>query len=70
MDWINQEYKDIINELDWNPTYFEILMDDGSIIKAIGALDENGNGEVSSYLFTRNTFETVDCDKIVKWRKK
>jgi len=70
MDWILQKDKDIMSELSWKTSYFELEMKDGCIVKAWGFTDENGEGEISAYLEELETCEynIVDTDKIKRWR--
>ena len=70
MDWILQKDKDIMSEISWETSYFELEMKDGGIVKAWGFIDENGEGEIFEHLEELETgeYNVVDTDDIKRWR--
>ena len=70
-DWNLQSKRDILSNLDWDTTHFEVELKDGSIIKAWGFIDETGEGEIIEHLEELETgeYNALDTDEIVKWRE-
>lgn len=70
-EWNLQTKKDIMSELSWGTSYFELEMKDGTFIKAWGFLDETMEGEINVYLEELETgeYNVIDTDDIVWWRE-
>ena len=70
MDWILQKDKDIMSELDWMETRFEIETINGLHINAWGYLDETRDGEIITHLEETDSgwYDEIDTDKIKRWR--
>ena len=70
MEWVYQKDKNIDTKIGCSVTNFELLMNDGSIVEAIGMAVECYDGQVYCHLSDVKTLEPIDYDKIVKWKIK
>lgn len=70
-EWNLQTKNDIMSELSWGTSYFELKMKDGNSIKAWGFLDETMEGEINEHLEELETgeYNVIDNNDIVCWRE-